>query len=147
MSTTPEFPWSDRYLLGYKPIDDTHREFDDCVDALLTVSDDKVAEALEAFARHAEAHFAQEDEWMNTDGYPARDCHVDEHAKVMDSVREVQQLVAQGNVEVARDLARALMDWFPGHADYMDSALATWMVKKSHQGRPLVLRRKEHMKD
>jgi hemerythrin len=147
MSTTPEFPWSDRYLLGYKPIDDTHREFVDCVDALLTVSDDKVAEALEAFARHAEAHFAQEDEWMNTDGYPARDCHVDEHAKVMDSVREVQQLVAQGNVEVARDLARALMDWFPGHADYMDSALATWMVKKSHQGRPLVLRRKEHMKD
>jgi hemerythrin len=147
MSTTPEFPWSDRYLLGYKPIDDTHREFVDCVDALLTVSDDKVAEALEAFARHAEAHFAQEDEWMNTDGYPARDCHVDEHAKVMDSVREVQQLVVQGNVEVARDLARALMDWFPGHADYMDSALATWMVKKSHQGRPLVLRRKEHMKD
>ena len=147
MSTTPEFPWSDRYLLGYKPIDDTHREFVDCVDALLTVSDDKVAEALDAFARHAEAHFAQEDEWMNTDGYPARDCHVDEHAKVMDSVREVRQLVAQGNVEVARDLARALMDWFPGHADYMDSALATWMVKKSHQGRPLVLRRKEHMKD
>jgi hemerythrin len=147
MSTTPEFPWSDRYLLGYKPIDDTHREFVDCVDALLTVSDDKVAEALDAFARHAEAHFAQEDEWMNTDGYPARDCHVDEHAKVMDSVREVRQLVAEGNVEVARDLARALMDWFPGHADYMDSALATWMVKKSHQGRPLVLRRKEHMKD
>ena len=147
MSDKPDFPWSDRYLLGYKPIDDTHREFVDCVDALLTVSDDKVAEALEAFARHAEAHFAQEDEWMNADGFPARECHVDEHAKVMDSVREVQQLVAQGNVEVARDLARALMDWFPGHADYMDSALATWMVKKSHQGRPLVLRRKEHMKD
>ena len=37
------------------------------------------------------------------------------------------------------------MDWFPGHADYMDSALATWLVKKSHDGRPLVLRRKEHL--
>ena len=36
------------------------------------------------------------------------------------------------------------MDWFPGHADYMDSALATWLVKKSHDGRPLVLRRKEN---
>ncbi len=63
----------------------------------------------------------------------------------MASVREVQELVAKGEVAIARELAQALMDWFPGHADYMDSALATWLVKKSHDGRPLVLRRKEHL--
>lgn len=147
MSNTPEFPWSDRYLLGYNPIDDTHREFVDCVDALLRASDDQVAAALEAFARHAEAHFAQEDGWMTEGEFPARDCHIDEHAKVMASVREVQELVAQGNYEIARELAHALIDWFPGHADYMDSALATWMVNKSHKGRPLVLRRKEHIQE
>ncbi|MBS0552175.1 MAG: hemerythrin, partial [Proteobacteria bacterium] len=50
---------------------------------------------------------------------------------------------AAGNVEVGRDLARALVDWFPGHADYMDSALANWMVKRAHDGSPLVLRRKK----
>ncbi len=143
MSNTAEFPWSDRYLLGYNPIDDTHREFVDCVDALLRASDDQVAAALEAFARHAEAHFAQEDGWMTEGEFPARDCHIDEHAKVMASVREVQELVAQGNHEIARELAHALIDWFPGHADYMDSALAAWLVKRSHNGRPLVFRRKE----
>ena len=29
----------------------------------------------------------------------------------------------------------------PGHADYMDSALALWMVKRAHGGAPLVFRR------
>ena len=62
----------------------------------------------------------------------------------MASVREVRAR-RRGEVEIARELAQALMDWFPSHADYMDSALATWLVKKSHDGRPLVLRRKEHL--
>lgn len=135
------FDWDDRYLLGYNAMDDTHREFVSLVNALLTVDDAQLPAALDAFAAHAEDHFAQENRWMDTDGFPARDCHVDEHDKVLASVREVQQLLAEGNVEVVRELAVALMEWFPGHADYMDSALALWMVKRSHGGAPLVFRR------
>lgn len=56
-------------------------------------------------------------------------------------VRDVQQLLAEGDTEVVRELAVALQDWFPGHADYMDSALALWMVKRAHGGAPLVFRR------
>ena len=146
MSTKQAFQWSDRFVLGHGAIDDTHREFVDCVDALLRASDAEIPAALEAFARHAEAHFAQEDAWLSAADFPTGgDCHIDEHAKVMASVREVQELVAKGEMAIARELAQALMDWFPGHADYMDSALATWLVKKSHDGRPLVLRRKEHL--
>ena len=40
-------------------------------------------EQIDAFAAHAEAHFAQENAWMDLDGFPARDCHVDEHDKVL----------------------------------------------------------------
>ena len=143
MDETQGFPWDDRYLLGHNPMDDTHREFVALVHALLTVADAALPAALDAFARHAEAHFAEENRWMEADGYPARECHVDEHAKVLASVREVQDELAAGNVALCRDLARALMDWFPGHADYMDSALATWLVKQAHGGRPLVLKRRK----
>ena len=108
---------------------------------LLTVEDAALPAALDAFAAHAEAHFAQENAWMDLDGFPARDCHVDEHDKVLASVRDVQQLLAEGDTEVVRELAVALQDWFPGHADYMDSALALWMVKRAHGGAPLVFRR------
>lgn len=141
MDNNQGFDWDDRYLLGHSAMDDTHREFVALVNALLTVEDDDLAAALAAFARHAEAHFDQENRWMELDGFPARDCHVDEHNKVLASVREVEEELAGGNVQLVRDLAVALMDWFPAHADYMDSALSTWLVKRSHGGRPLVLRR------
>lgn len=135
------FAWDDRYLLGHSAMDETHREFVALVDALLTVDASELESALAAFLRHAEAHFEQENRWMELDGFPARDCHVDEHNKVLASVRDVQDELANGNVQLVRDLAQALMAWFPEHADYMDSALSTWLVKHSHGGRPLVFRR------
>ncbi len=135
------FGWHDRFLLGHAEMDETHREFIDLVNALLTVDDAELGPALAAFAAHTEAHFAQENEWMEKNDFPPRDCHIDEHNKVLASVREVQQQLAEGDVAIVRDLAKALMDWFPEHADYLDSALATWLVKRTHAGAPLILRR------
>jgi hypothetical protein len=34
-----------------------------------------------------------------------------------------------------------LFEWFPGHADYLDSALAAWMTKQTMGGKPVVFRR------
>ena len=50
-------------------------------------------------------------------------------------------LVAAGDIAVGRGLALALADWFPGHSDYMDAALATWVMKKVANGAPVPLRR------
>jgi hemerythrin len=136
-----DFSWNDMFLLGYAPMDEVHREFVDIVNALLNAPDAEVAGHLEAFARHAESHFEQEREWMEKTEFPARGCHVDEHEAVMKSVRGVQEIVAAGNFAEARSLAKALKDWFPGHADYMDSALAAWMSKRSYGGKPVVVRR------
>ena len=49
MTNPPVFTWSDRFLLGHRTIDDTHREFVECVDALLRASDAEIPAALEAF--------------------------------------------------------------------------------------------------
>lgn len=147
MSSPKDFSWTDAYLLGYPPMDDTHREFVEIVSALLAADDAAVAGQLEAFARHAEAHFSQEHEWMESTEFPAMQCHIDEHNAVMKSVREVQELVAAGDTAQGRSIATALADWFPGHADYMDSALAHWMSKKKHGGKPVVLRRNLGLRD
>lgn len=141
MTVATRFDWDDRYLVGHQPMDDTHREFGALVDSMLRADDASLGSVLEAFACHAEAHFASEQRLMDQYAFPARDCHVAEHQRVLDSVHEVRLLVAEGDVEVARELARALADWFPGHTDYMDSALAIWVVKKVAHGAPLVLRR------
>lgn len=135
--------WSDRFLLGHGDMDDTHREFVACVAALQTAEDADLAERLAAFEAHAVEHFEQERRWMEATGFPATQCHVDEHAAVLRSVHEVQEMLRDGTAtQVARDLAQALADWFPRHADHMDASLSQWLIKRRHGGAPVVLRRR-----
>jgi len=135
------FEWTDKFLLGYGPMDDVHHEFVTLVNTLRTCADEDLPATLDAFAKHAESHFSEELKWMKATDFPAMGCHADEHAAVLKSVHEVQALVATGDTKQVRSLADALVDWFPGHADYLDSALAHWLVKKRHGGAPVVLRR------
>ncbi|WP_084216803.1 hemerythrin domain-containing protein [Xenophilus azovorans] len=137
------FAWDDRYLVGYKSMDVTHQDFVALVDALLVADDLQFPSALEAFRKHAEEHFSDEKKWMDSGEFPHRDCHVEEHEKVLSSVIEVQALVAGGNIAIGRELSKALRDWFPGHVDYMDSALANWLVQRQFSGTPVVLKRKQ----
>lgn len=134
------FPWSDTYLLGYPPMDETHREFVTIVEALLSSGADAAA-LLERFAEHAERHFSQEREWMESTDFPAAECHANEHDAVMNSVRGVMEQAKAGDTSRVASLAQALKDWFPGHADYMDASLAQWMAKRKMGGVPVVLRR------
>jgi hemerythrin len=135
------FEWDDRYLVGHREIDAAHRKFTVLVDALLGACDDALAAALDDFARHAEDHFGTEERLMERYAFPARECHAEEHAKVLASVQEVRALASAGDLQTARELAQALADWFPGHTDYMDSALAIWVVRRTAGGAPVVLRR------
>jgi hemerythrin len=109
------------------------------VDSLLQ-SDDviEIKKCLEAIESHALDHFNTENQWMIESDFPAAQCHMEEHEKVLASIREVR---ADFDAQLAKDLGMALMDWFPGHADYLDSALATWMVKRKFSAAPLVFRR------
>lgn len=141
MNTSPRFQWTDAYLLGYHPMDETHREFVEIVDAMLASDDARFAALLDRFAAHAIQHFERERVWMEASQFPATECHVDEHGAVMKSVEQVREVVAAGNVAESRRLAHELVKWFPGHADYMDASLAQWMVKQSTGGAPIVLRR------
>lgn len=134
--------WNDGYLLGLAGMDDSHREFVSCVAAIQTAADADLCARLADFETHVLAHFEQEQQWMDRSAFPARQCHSDEHAAVLASVHEVTGLLQQGaNRQVVRDLAEALADWFPGHADYMDSALSHWVSQRSTGGAPVVLRR------
>ncbi len=138
----PTMAWSDAFLLGYPAMDATHREFVDCVAALQTAADDDIERCLDEFLQHALSHFGEEQRWMDASKFPASKCHAEEHDKVLSSVREVIELMQRGvNKQVARDLAEALVQWFPGHADYMDASLSHWLSQQSHGGAPVVLRR------
>jgi len=138
------FMWSDARLLGYQPMDETHEDFYRVAFRLLTCTKDDVLAAITQFETHCVEHFGEEERWMKESAFPPSECHVDEHAAVLKSVRDVKTEIAEGRAgtELAQDLAMHLFQWFPGHADYLDSALAAWMSKQAYGGKPVVLRRK-----
>jgi hemerythrin len=137
-----DFSWNDSFLLGYPPMDAVHEEFVELVNAMKAAPDAELASWLDRFVEHAQAHFGAEDGWMNETDFPARECHIGEHAAVMASVNEVRRLLAEGgDCEPARRLVTHLEAWFPGHADYLDSALSHWMCKLRWGGKPVVIRR------
>jgi hemerythrin len=138
--------WSDAMLLGHAPIDEAHEEFVGVVSALGDCTQHTALACLQAVESHLLSHFDVEKSWMEKTGYPMMDCHLDEHQKVIDAVQKVNALAAVAQVGLldVKRLARALTDWFPGHADYMDSALSAWVNKKTHGGAPVVLKRNMH---
>lgn len=138
------FLWSDARLLGFGPMDETHKEFYEVALRMLTCEGENALAAVREFEAHAIKHFSQEEEWMRSSQFPPSDCHVEEHAAVLKSTIEVRHALeaGSGNENLARDFAMHLLHWFPGHADYLDSALSAWMSKHRHGGKPVVLRRK-----
>jgi hemerythrin len=130
-------------VLGFGPMDTVHEEFGQLVQRALRSPDEGLLASLDALEAHLRAHFGAEDGWMRDTEFPARDCHVDEHAAVLRSAEEVRPLVAAGNFRVGREFVAELDRWFPGHADYLDSALAAWMCKRQYGGKPVVLHRRK----
>lgn len=141
MSQTTTLIWDDQLLLGHAPMDELHEEFVGLAAQLQTAQDAQLPQLLEAMEVHLKHHFAEEDQWMNTTSFPPRDCHIDEHAAVLKSVAEVRDLLNQGNIDACRRLITALVEWFPGHATHLDSALAHWMSKQRFGGKPVVIKR------
>lgn len=126
-------------LLGFRPMDDTHAEFAQRVQDALNGPDLGFPARLDALVQHLQAHFAQEDRWMEDSGFPPRECHQQEHAAVLRSATEVQALAEPARTRIGRDFVREVDAWFGPHATHLDSALAAWMCKRALGGKPVVL--------
>ena len=124
-------------------MDRTHEAFYRVAFDLPTADAATAAQAIAAFEAHAVEHFELEERWMRETEFPARDCHAEDHAAVLASVREVRDALAEqrAGAELLHRLAEQLFAWFPGHADYLDSALAAWISRPTLGGQPVVLRR------
>ena len=115
--------------MGQPVMDDTHREFVEQLNRVAAAADAGVLPALDDFIAHTEVHFGQEEQWMDAIEFPPRGCHRGEHAKIIETVREVRRRVAAGDATLGRTLAEALAEWFPQHATSMDAILALYMTE------------------
>nr|ART90047.1 hemerythrin [uncultured bacterium] len=127
--------------VGYAPMDSIHAEFEELLQRASSPGSRDWPCLLAELDEHLRSHFAVEDQWMEDTEFPPRTCHINEHAAVLKSSREVLELARAGSFDAAPGFVAALAEWFPGHLDYLDSALAAWMCKRQFGGKPVVLHR------
>ncbi len=119
--------WNETLELGVEDMDATHREFVERLNALAEAADAELLAGLEAFIDHTVEHFAQEERWMESTGFPPLHCHRGEHEGVLGVMREVRDYVSKGRPELGRVLVRELAPWFRHHAATMDAMLAAFL--------------------
>lgn len=127
--------------LGFPAMDRVHAEFEDLLVRANSPGQTDWISLLVDIDAHLTEHFEAEDRWMLETAFPPRECHMQEHAAVLRSSTEVLALARCGDVGPAPSFVAELARWFPGHADYLDSALAAWMCKRQYGGQPVVVQR------
>jgi hemerythrin len=134
-------PFEGSTTLGYAPMDLVHQELETLITSALLCSDSELAQSVESMHAHLKAHFADEERWMTETKFPATECHATEHSAVLASAATVVMKIEEGDYNVGRSFIKAVSEWFPAHANYLDSALAHWICKQQNGGKPLVFHR------
>jgi len=118
----PTLQWSEKLENGLARMDETHREFVELYNAVAEARPEDFLAAYDAFVAHTEAHFAQENRWMEAVDFPG--CHRAEHDRVLVVLHDIRKRVANGDTFFAKRLVQELPAWFDNHTNGMDAALA-----------------------
>lgn len=119
--------WSAELELDVPAMDATHREFVDLLQQVEAAEDGQLLALWTHLIAHTEAHFAQEDRWMEATGFSTGNCHSTQHRVVLDIMREGRARGEGGDLTMIRGMTPELASWFSYHAQTMDAALAQHM--------------------
>ena len=124
--------WNDALVLDEGIIDETHREFVELLNRMYEAGDDELLAVLDEFIAHTEAHFGQEQRWMEEMKFPPLSCHVSEHEGVLEIANEVRRRAASGETGYGKILAQGVAEWFENHAASMDRVLALYIKEQGY---------------
>ncbi len=114
-------------FVGFKPIDDLHREFEEIVNALNDPAEADYGEHLLALHEHMLRHTALEERLMREEHYEHLGPHHREHERFIERLADMRRRFDAGDVDGVRHYAAELMGWFAAHAQAMDAPLAKWL--------------------
>jgi hemerythrin len=114
-------------LVGFKPIDDLHREFESILEALNDPAEADYGAHLLALHEHLLRHCDTEEQFMLQESYAHYERHKRAHEHLLDSVSEARRRFDAGDVQAVRRYSADLMNWFAIHASTEDAELAAFL--------------------
>ena len=127
--------WDDVYSVGFKPIDDQHKELVKMINELFegcekgaAAADKTFLQTIKGAAEYARSHFSDEDKFMLQAGYPNLNEHRKLHDDFLATVLKAIQEFKTGNTAPI-DLARFLKKWLLTHIAEADKQYAPYLAK------------------
>ena len=126
--------WSESLALQQPRMDQTHREFIELLQQLgqaSTAGATDIDQRLADLMTHTEAHFAQEERWLDAVGFAPDNCHAAQHRQVLLVLEDVRRAWREeANRPLVQVLVQELGNWFVAHAQTMDAGLVQLMAEQ-----------------
>lgn len=126
--------WNDEYKIGIKGIDKQHRELFDIVNRLYKLDDisgtkEKVRAILYKFNEYMKIHFKDEENYMQSIGYPDLQSHKQLHKDIIDNLSKIVHTPAKLNIiksKIKVMAKRGLID----HIIHEDTKVKLFLINK-----------------
>jgi len=120
------FQWSDEFLVGFKEIDDQHKNFVNILNKLFTYLEEgedrkELEQILRELIDFAKVHFDSEEVIFEKYNYPHTKEHKLAHAEFHAKAKKLQEKLDSKLLTIDYSLLDFLEDWFRNHLKVEDA--------------------------
>lgn len=120
--------WSDKFATGIPDIDSEHEELISSINSFYEKytegsAKEELIQILNNIYGSIHAHFMLEERLMEKNSYPEYEEHKDDHARLLDDLRDITMELEHTSQLNEQQLKTKLNDWFTIHFKSFDSRL------------------------
>jgi hemerythrin len=135
----PLLEWNDKMLLGIRQFDEHHKHLvlllNMTFDGITSdAPKDELEAVLDELQSYAAYHFAAEEEWMKSHGYPDLEQHLQEHAFFTGKIAECHADYHRGHSGLDMEILNFLTDWLVNHIMIRDTDYGSYVAAKGLPG-------------
>jgi hemerythrin-like metal-binding protein len=135
MAELTELNWRDKYAVGFRGIDDEHKELFEAVrgiESTMTRNAEpaETAVLLTKLVAATGKHFASEEAMMRGAKYPGLALHAANHQRLMEKVEAFAARHGRSGVAVNQHAMSFLRDWLLHHIESDDARLGAWLKER-----------------
>ncbi len=126
--------WDETFSVGVAQIDDQHRQLIDLINKIHTARADGnesavIRRVIFQLFKYATHHFSEEESLMRDNNYPDFQTHYKEHEFFISRLDAIATHFGQGEIQVAGETFRFLVDWLLDHILTVDKKLGRFLIE------------------
>jgi len=131
----PIIEWNNLFLLGLKQFDDDHQQLvrllNKTYDSFINNEPkSSLSVVIDELVDYAIYHFAEEEHWMKSTGYPELEMHIFQHDIFSKRVVDFQSAYQEGSAPLTLELLTFLKDWLSDHILVTDKEFGFYIASK-----------------